>query len=125
MGREGLQHPARAPSAPACVVTNLRYRPATFARMIRDPSTAELQKIFAGKLAAFQRRTKIASSPPAAEAGWTAGRPENQESRMLDMPPKDLDNESLTRAYARWAPVYDLVFNRLFEKGRKAAVCRQ
>jgi phosphatidylethanolamine/phosphatidyl-N-methylethanolamine N-methyltransferase len=41
---------------------------------------------------------------------------------MLATPSKDLDNESVTKAYARWAPVYDLVFQRVFEKGRKAAV---
>lgn len=41
---------------------------------------------------------------------------------MLDASTKDLDNASVTKAYARWAPVYDLVFQRVFEKGRKAAV---
>lgn len=41
---------------------------------------------------------------------------------MLEAPHKDIDTRSLTKAYARWAPVYDLVFNRVFEKGRKAAV---
>lgn len=41
---------------------------------------------------------------------------------MLEAPLKDIDNDSLTKAYARWAPVYDIVFNRLFEKGRRAAV---
>jgi phosphatidylethanolamine/phosphatidyl-N-methylethanolamine N-methyltransferase len=49
-------------------------------------------------------------------------RSENQESRMLHAPTRDLDNESVTKAYARWAPVYDFVFQRVFEKGRKAAV---
>lgn len=41
---------------------------------------------------------------------------------MLQAPLKDIDSETVTKAYARWAPVYDLVFNRLFEKGRKEAV---
>lgn len=41
---------------------------------------------------------------------------------MLETPHKDIDTQSLTKTYARWAPVYDLVFNRVFEKGRKAAV---
>jgi phosphatidylethanolamine/phosphatidyl-N-methylethanolamine N-methyltransferase len=41
---------------------------------------------------------------------------------MLQAPVTDIDNTTLTKAYARWAPVYDLVFQRLFEKGRKAAV---
>jgi phosphatidylethanolamine/phosphatidyl-N-methylethanolamine N-methyltransferase len=34
----------------------------------------------------------------------------------------DLDNFTVTKAYARWAPVYDLVFGAVFERGRLAAV---
>jgi phosphatidylethanolamine/phosphatidyl-N-methylethanolamine N-methyltransferase len=34
----------------------------------------------------------------------------------------DLDNVTVTKAYARWAPVYDLVFGAVFERGRQAAV---
>jgi phosphatidylethanolamine/phosphatidyl-N-methylethanolamine N-methyltransferase len=34
----------------------------------------------------------------------------------------DLDNFTVTKAYARWAPVYDLVFGAVFERGRHAAV---
>ena len=34
----------------------------------------------------------------------------------------DLDNRSVERAYARWAPVYDLVFDRVMAAGRRAAV---
>ena len=34
----------------------------------------------------------------------------------------DLDNQTVTKAYARWAPVYDLVFGAVFERGRQAAV---
>lgn len=41
---------------------------------------------------------------------------------MLEAPIKDIDNDTVTKAYARWAPIYDLVFQRLFEKNRKAAV---
>ena len=36
--------------------------------------------------------------------------------------PANLDNATLARAYARWAPVYDLVFGPVFERGRLAAV---
>jgi phosphatidylethanolamine/phosphatidyl-N-methylethanolamine N-methyltransferase len=32
------------------------------------------------------------------------------------------DRQSITKAYARWAPIYDLVFGAVFERGRKAAV---
>lgn len=33
----------------------------------------------------------------------------------------DLDRDTIAKAYARWAPVYDLVFGSVFERGRKAA----
>ena len=36
--------------------------------------------------------------------------------------PAELDLATLRRAYARWAPVYDLVFGALFNRGRQAAV---
>src|SRR5215472_16934981 len=35
---------------------------------------------------------------------------------------KDLDLVTLRKAYARWAPVYDLVFGALFDRGRRAAI---
>ena len=34
----------------------------------------------------------------------------------------ELDKETISKAYARWAPVYDLVFGAVFERGREAAV---
>ena len=34
----------------------------------------------------------------------------------------DIDKESVERAYALWAPVYDLVFGAVFERGRKASI---
>src|SRR5215831_20795625 len=34
----------------------------------------------------------------------------------------DIDKSSVARAYARWAPVYDLVFGAVFDAGRRAAV---
>jgi phosphatidylethanolamine/phosphatidyl-N-methylethanolamine N-methyltransferase len=35
---------------------------------------------------------------------------------------KELDKEIVTSAYAKWAPVYDLVFGAVFERGRQAAI---
>jgi len=35
---------------------------------------------------------------------------------------RDLDKETIAKAYARWAPVYDLVFGPVFERSRKASV---
>ena len=34
----------------------------------------------------------------------------------------ELDKDTIARAYARWAPVYDLVFGSVFDRGRKASV---
>ena len=34
----------------------------------------------------------------------------------------DIDRASVERAYARWAPVYDLVFGAVFDAGRRAAI---
>ncbi len=34
----------------------------------------------------------------------------------------DIDKQSVERAYARWAPVYDLVFGAVFDPGRRAAI---
>ena len=34
----------------------------------------------------------------------------------------ELDKDAVARAYARWAPVYDIVFGAVFERGRKASI---
>ncbi len=34
----------------------------------------------------------------------------------------EFDKDAIERAYARWAPVYDLVFGTVFERGRRAAI---
>jgi phosphatidylethanolamine/phosphatidyl-N-methylethanolamine N-methyltransferase len=34
----------------------------------------------------------------------------------------DFDNEAVAKAYDRWAPVYDLVFGPVFERGRMSAI---
>ena len=41
---------------------------------------------------------------------------------MTDLSHTELDKETISKAYARWAPVYDLVFGAVFERGREAAV---
>ena len=33
-----------------------------------------------------------------------------------------LDKAAIEKAYGRWAPIYDLVFGPIFERGRKAAI---
>jgi len=34
----------------------------------------------------------------------------------------ELDKIAVAKAYARWAPIYDLVFGSVFERGRKASI---
>ena len=34
----------------------------------------------------------------------------------------ELDNDTVAKAYARWAPIYDLVFGAVFDRGRKASI---
>ncbi len=34
----------------------------------------------------------------------------------------DLDKQTMAKAYARWAPVYDIVFGAVFERGRVASI---
>ena len=41
---------------------------------------------------------------------------------MTTMRSAELDKDTITKAYARWAPVYDLVFGAVFERGRHAAI---
>src|SRR6202167_2685837 len=41
---------------------------------------------------------------------------------MTNLSHTDLDKQIVTTAYARWAPVYDLVFGPVFERGREAAI---
>jgi phosphatidylethanolamine/phosphatidyl-N-methylethanolamine N-methyltransferase len=41
---------------------------------------------------------------------------------MTDQISGELDKVTIEKAYARWAPVYDLVFGAVFERGRYAAI---
>jgi phosphatidylethanolamine/phosphatidyl-N-methylethanolamine N-methyltransferase len=34
----------------------------------------------------------------------------------------EIDNATVAKAYARWAPVYDKVFGRVFDRGRKESI---
>jgi phosphatidylethanolamine/phosphatidyl-N-methylethanolamine N-methyltransferase len=34
----------------------------------------------------------------------------------------EIDNTSVAKAYARWAPIYDFVFGKVFDRGRKASI---
>jgi phosphatidylethanolamine/phosphatidyl-N-methylethanolamine N-methyltransferase len=41
---------------------------------------------------------------------------------MTNLSHADLDKQTVTKAYDHWAPVYDLVFGAVFERGREAAI---
>src|SRR2546422_11261953 len=34
----------------------------------------------------------------------------------------DIDREGVEKAYGRWAPVYDLVFGKVFDEGRRSTI---
>src|SRR5271156_4521556 len=34
----------------------------------------------------------------------------------------DIDREGVEKAYGRWAPVYDLVFGKVFDSGRQSTI---
>lgn len=38
------------------------------------------------------------------------------------MAARDIDSQGVARAYARWAPIYDFVFGRVFARGRAASI---
>jgi phosphatidylethanolamine/phosphatidyl-N-methylethanolamine N-methyltransferase len=53
--------------------------------------------------------------------------PEHRKERFVtdlssDQTASQLDKTTVVKAYARWAPVYDLVFGAVFERGREAAI---
>src|SRR5580704_6838914 len=47
---------------------------------------------------------------------------DNEGLGMSEISHTELDKETIAKAYARWAPVYDLVFGAVFEHGRNAAI---
>src|SRR3954462_8388174 len=34
----------------------------------------------------------------------------------------DIDREGVEKAYGRWAPIYDLVFGKVFDHGRRSTI---
>ena len=34
----------------------------------------------------------------------------------------DIDREGVEKAYGRWAPIYDLVFGKVFDGGRQSTI---
>src|SRR6266487_5028257 len=53
---------------------------------------------------------------------WTGDWSSDVCSSDLDLTAADLDKHTVEKAYDRWAPVYDLVFGAVFDRGRQAAI---
>jgi phosphatidylethanolamine/phosphatidyl-N-methylethanolamine N-methyltransferase len=47
---------------------------------------------------------------------------QTEDEGMSALSHAELDRQTVTKAYDRWAPVYDLVFGPVFERGRHAAI---
>jgi phosphatidylethanolamine/phosphatidyl-N-methylethanolamine N-methyltransferase len=45
-----------------------------------------------------------------------------RRARGEDAMASELDKDAVAKAYARWAPIYDLVFGAVFDRGRKASI---
>jgi 1,2-diacylglycerol 3-alpha-glucosyltransferase/glucuronosyltransferase len=56
---------------------------------------------------------------PRSEAAVGMEREKDGERRAMTA---EFDRETVTKAYARWAPIYDIVFSKIFERGHRAAV---
>src|SRR5262244_2293058 len=71
-----------------------------------------------GMVAGFRKRSC------SNESGRSGRAPDRKRERFMttDTLSNQLDTEMITKAYARWAPVYDLVFGAVFERGRAAAI---
>ena len=78
--------------------------------------------------ATARRACSVAASSGARWRQVTARAPPTNPWRRLPRAIKlalmraDISNSSVERAYARWAPVYDLVFGAVFEHGRRATI---
>ena len=63
---------------------------------------------------------EVTASRPIEDSGSLA--PRRRSKGRANMDHIELDKDTITKAYARWAPVYDLVFGSVFESGRAAAI---
>ena len=66
-------------------------------------------------------RSRLRTASFQAHAGKCAGR-KQEDHDMTSISPARTRQGDDRKAYARWAPVYDLVFGAVFEHGRDAAI---
>ncbi|MGY2047665.1 class I SAM-dependent methyltransferase [Methylobacterium sp. JK268] len=48
--------------------------------------------------------------------------PNSHAATADEMPGRDLDTDAVAKAYGRWAPIYDVVFGRVFARGRSLSI---
>ena len=64
----------------------------------------------------------IASAVPAQLPQAPEARVARASSDVRGVMADEIDKSTVAKAYARWAPVYDLVFGAVFDAGRKASI---
>src|ERR1700761_6762794 len=64
------------------------------------------------------RRRSLSGLPPI----WPPPIDCAARARGKDAKVSELDKDAVAKAYARWAPVYDIVFGAVFDRGRKASI---
>src|SRR5207237_597452 len=62
------------------------------------------------------------SMQPAAASWWVRARPCADRNFQGGGMAADIDRAGVAKAYERWAPVYDLVFGRVFDHGRQSTI---
>src|SRR5512137_2738215 len=93
------------------------YRPARLARSMIQPKGRRGFSGAASSPAPSPRRPQSARLPPISPQ-----RIDRAARGGEDAMASELDKDAVTRAYARWAPIYDLVFGAVFDRGRKASI---
>ena len=79
------------------------------------------RKVAAGNYRRAAARRRRSQKPPAAKSSQAVAL-QHEGSSMSDAFANRPRHADVTKAYARWAPVYDLVFGAVFERGRHAAI---
>src|ERR1700752_1117156 len=93
-------------------------RPAKPARSMIPPRGRRVCSAAVSLQARLLRRPPSARLPPTSPQRIDRAARARDEDAMAS----ELDKDAVTKAYARWAPVYDLVFGSVFDRGRKASI---
>jgi hypothetical protein len=77
---------------------------------------------FAGPRIAYAAQPRAVPLGAGAATPGAAVRPRREKDDERKAMAEAFDKDTITKAYARWAPIYDLVFAKIFERGHRAAV---